>query len=484
LYGDDYDQFLARQQQAGPRQVWINTPEETREDNRYVTDILTWTLSEQLTLKNLAHYSKYRRPVSLVDFDSSPRSALEVDSGAASSVARVNELQVLGESPDGNANFVLGLYREDVNSRSAQYTYQVQDAFTPGGDSLAATQYQPTTIHELSKAIFGQATFRLSGAMEGLGVTLGARRTWDKRSTSRQPLVSRAATAYQFVCQIPVEPGDPCLSDAEGRWNESTWTLGLDYRLDPDTLWYLTSRKGYKAGGFNVFAPTPEDIVFEPETVRDVELGVKADWVLGSLSGRSNLALYHAEFDNIQRADAFFLGGDYKTLVTNVARAEIGGVEAEIALVPRDNLRLDIFYSWTRPSYLRYLNRLGQDLSDKPFPRAPEHQAGASVSYRAVISESGASVTFRADWFWQDRFFTNPIDGQTLSESRVAPYALANGRVEYENPRFGVDLAFFVTNLMNRDFVQGVNSAGDTLGFTSVNYGAPRQWGLELHYEF
>ena len=40
---------------------------------------------------------------------------------------------------------------------------------------------------------------------------------------------------------------------------------------------------------------------FRPETVDDVELGVKADWRMGDMFLRTNLAAYYAKYNDIQR---------------------------------------------------------------------------------------------------------------------------------------------------------------------------------------
>src|SRR5207244_1425698 len=69
-----------------------------------------------------------------------------------------------------------------------------------------------------------------------------------------------------------------------------------------DLLLYAASRYGYRAGGFNLRGTDPVSYKpFDPETVVDLELGTKADWLAGDWRMRSNVAVYHQWYNNIQR---------------------------------------------------------------------------------------------------------------------------------------------------------------------------------------
>src|SRR3546814_11721403 len=83
--------------------------------------------------------------------------------------------------------------------------------------------------------------------------------------------------------------------------------MGLDYQLSGDVFLYGVTRRGYRAGGIN----TPNlggTLVpyqtFGPQTVNDYEIGLKADWAIGAVQGRTNISAYISKFKNLQTQDA------------------------------------------------------------------------------------------------------------------------------------------------------------------------------------
>src|SRR3546814_12093438 len=86
-----------------------------------------------------------------------------------------------------------------------------------------------------------------------------------------------------------------------------TWAMGLDYQLSGDVFLYGVTRRGYRAGGIN----TPNlggTLVpyqtFGPQTVTDYEIGLKADWAIGAVQGRTNISAYISTFTNLHTQDA------------------------------------------------------------------------------------------------------------------------------------------------------------------------------------
>src|SRR3546814_17906540 len=78
---------------------------------------------------------------------------------------------------------------------------------------------------------------------------------------------------------------------------------------------YGTTRRGFKQGGINIqsVVPASNGIVsaqptFAPEKVTDYEMGIKADYHLGSVDSRTNIALFNVDFSGLPSATAFFTG--------------------------------------------------------------------------------------------------------------------------------------------------------------------------------
>src|SRR3546814_11313807 len=67
---------------------------------------------------------------------------------------------------------------------------------------------------------------------------------------------------------------------------------------------------------------------FDPETLKDVEGGIKADWRLSGIQARTNLAVYHSWYSNIQRSEVITIppqqGGGVTTQTNNkIGRAHV-----------------------------------------------------------------------------------------------------------------------------------------------------------------
>src|SRR3546814_1643096 len=100
-------------------------------------------------------------------------------------------------------------------------------------------------------------------------------------------------------------PLDACSVKLSDSFKQPTGTVSLDYKLRPGMMIYAASRYGYRAGGFNLRATNPVEYQpFDPETVLDAELGAKTDWAIANWHMRSNVAVYHQWYDDIQRTVA------------------------------------------------------------------------------------------------------------------------------------------------------------------------------------
>ena len=73
----------------------------------------------------------------------------------------------------------------------------------------------------------------------------------------------------------------------------------------------------------------------------------------------------------------------------------------------------------------------------------------------------------------------------SLASTKVEDYAIWNFRVDW----LGVmgssfDLAAFVNNAADEEYVTGGLNVPDTLGWAAANYGPPRTYGASVRYSF
>ena len=112
--------------------------------------------------------------------------------------------------------------------------------------------------------------------------------------------------------------------------------------------------------------PRPIYARSSPEHLTDIEIGVKSDWTIFGIQGRTNLDAYHDEYTDIQRMVGV-VAGTIGSLTENAAAATLEGIEFEGTLVPVKRLELSGMYSYANGKYDQYLSPTQGDLSGLPF---------------------------------------------------------------------------------------------------------------------
>jgi len=143
-------------------------------------------------------------------------------------------------------------------------------------------------------AVFGDVIWHIAPRWN---LTTGVRFTRDEKGFSwynpmRTAVELDAALAQLYPGGTPVVPflpplqtfqqnlvfNTPASSTAPLRfsdsWNDTSPRVVLDYRPAADVMLYGSATKGYQAGGYNALAPGAK---YQPETVRNYELGVKSE---------------------------------------------------------------------------------------------------------------------------------------------------------------------------------------------------------------
>jgi len=373
------------------------------------------------------------------------------------------EFQVLGEI--GRIKWIVGAYGD--RTKSNRPNSSVSQAFGTIARAVLTEQ------DDKSRALFGQADIGLDEIAEGLNLTLGYRYTWDTRKLTSQTI---------NLLTTPPTPG-PLLSDT-AKFSAPTRTVGLDWQIHPDLLLYVTSRRGYKSGGFNTLsAGGGSQQRFQPEYITDYEGGVKFDWNVGGMRGRINLAAFTGNFSDIQRS---VIVTATSTATINAARAKISGVELEASFHPTPELELSGFWSFVDASYKRYINPFtGVDLSSAVFPFSPKHKLSGTVRWQLPLPEEPARATLSGTVYHQTRvaYYDDNIN---FAPAYGAAYTIANFSLDIEdiggNP---IDLTIYIKNAFDKEYVSagGLINSG-IYGLGTLFYGEPRTYGVQLRYRF
>jgi iron complex outermembrane receptor protein len=262
------------------------------------------------------------------------------------------------------------------------------------------------------RAYFGQTTLDLGKVgLTGVHLTGGYRHSSDTNKQVTNALV----TTYPAGTITPGAKGQTRLhTSGDG------WTLAADYQPNENLTLYATARRGYKPGGINVNSPPPGHETFKPETVKDVEIGVKSRFEVAGLVGRLYADVYRENYRNIQRpirASAIVAYTD------NAAAARLKGFEAEGALILPQGFDVSGAYSYNDSKYTKWLATdplnlapVGTilDLSNNPFANAPKHKLSLTGRYTRELEGDRARSRARS------RSTTRAASGSTTRPSATS----------------------------------------------------------------
>ena len=335
----------------------IDTPEMANIYTRGVTDVLRVGLSDSITLRKIASYS-YAKARYATEYDGTILPVFDVPFAVTLPTTFreiTEEFQLQGQSFDNKLKRIGGLFYVDSRMPNADQYSQV---------TLGNTAIVRDNSSQTSAAVYAQGTYDLYSILEGLKFTAGIRQTWDKRVGSVQSL-----------------PAAPTLR--RGKFKAATSTVGFDYQANPDTLLYVTSRRGYRSGGSN-FTPPPTPVGFEAEYVTDVEAGIKAQWAVGGVRARTNIAVYHQWFTDIQ-ISRFFASTNSatRTAVSNAGKVNIDGIEIESVFDLSGSLQLN--------ASLAYYHKFSEDVHTKRIDSLANATLDVMTSSSLAVSIIGQS---------------------------------------------------------------------------------------------
>jgi iron complex outermembrane receptor protein len=482
--------YLAAQDARGPRATALSVAQLDQETDYGVINKTTLRFSDRLKLRNIVSFSRQlaRRDddedgttLALLDSIGSKPGTYLVDEGTMT-----EELQLQGSSAGGSLSWQTGVYYEDdYTPGAANHTYTQHLVLLPIYSNTDSTDLGGT-----STGAYGQATYQLTPVLEGLSFTAGYRYTWDH-------VYEGFSQSFGAVPFYP-SPGDFCSSRpgiypdcfvaGSARHSGSSYNLGLAYQATRDTMLYLTSRQGYKSGGFNLVAASLGDtnspfFAYGPEKVEDVELGAKSDWSIGGVRGRTDVALYNSRLRNAQVNTSALIDNLQEAVTANAAKAVVRGVELQNVLRPTDYLELTLAYSHMDAHYERYVTPLGQDLTSLPYAFAPKNKGSLAARVRLPLAARAGELWLGVDFTYQDRVFA----GFTSVDpgSYMPSYGLLGAHADWNEvlgSRF--DVALFATNLTDKTYRITNEDLYSTIGTSTTVYGPPRMFGASVRYEF
>ncbi|WP_439540595.1 TonB-dependent receptor [Sphingomonas sp.] len=484
----DVDLMVARQSQIGPRQVYSDVDAFDKTRLQGISNTTTIDLGA-VTIKNIFGWRKTEVdqrgntdgvPVPLINTALTRHEAQITD-----------ELQLSGSAFEDRLDFLVGGFY--LKTRPTGSISLFSDFLRPPSIPLASWRLSTvgnTLYREESKAIFGNLTYSFGGGLEGLSATAAARYTWDSQGVCSVTL-GGASTPLQSTAECRTYANR---FDIDAKFEKLTWTFGLDYKINESFFTYVVARRGYRSGGSNppLLGGALASLQFyQPQTVDDIEVGLKTNWRSGDFSGRVNIAAYRGIFNDLQRQIAGIpanLDGDNNSandpastaLIINGAKARVQGIEIDGFIQPMRGLQFTFGGSLIDPKYLEFSNPPilnGVATSSGIFLNTPK--TSFSLGARAELANiEGMTVTLSGDYYWTDGYRKGIV-------AAVPSYDLANLRLEVANiADQNLDVTLFVDNLFDKEYYINNSLSGPSPGTTTFSYGPPRMFGVRARFGF
>lgn len=245
----------------------------------------------------------------------------------------------------------------------------------------------------------------------------------------------------------------------EKTYEEVSPKIALNYRFNENTSTYFNISKGYKSGGYFMFAPSSKK-AYGKESLYNYELGLKSKLLDDKLS--INSSFFYMDVKDMQ---VMVNTDPMNGYIANAAEVTSKGFELEANYLINENLSSILALGYNDTRFDNFKDSLG-DYSNKYNPLASKYNYSLALQYRADNNIFARFEVQGQSSFYTDKANTNKVDG----------YTLFNSKIGYETENFEVYL--YGKNLANKKY--------DTVGYIDnfVIVSPPREIGFELNYRF
>ncbi len=344
----------------------INQDFEGRGERDIVAPALTWKHSgDDLDFTSVTAYQDWSTDETS-DFDFTVVDGIRRHSTASQRyVNQELRLESVSDETDEGTSQVRWL--AGVNLFAADTSQSGATEYRPGGAGIlfplhnVGTDTQRGSFDDWGVALFGQVNLPL-GAEFDLGFGL------------RFDHEAKDATLRRTFESSGVTFSDTRTSLSES-YNEVVPEVSLKKPLGETTTAYTRIAKGFKAGGFNLAAPTGR-LAFGPESSWTWELGAKSSHLEEKL--HFTAALFYIDWDDMQLSLFDGATGGY---VDNVGKANSRGFEAEVRGEPLEGVELFGGFGYTNATFDQYTNTYGQNVAGNTLPFVPETTWNVGSTY-------------------------------------------------------------------------------------------------------
>lgn len=292
---------------------------------------------------------------------------------------------------------------------------------------------------------------------------------------------------------------DPPPVGAPGKFQDElsesnmSWTVSPQWKINDDTLAYLTFAEGYKAGSFGNLAASTfvQYLPVTQESVLAYEAGVKATLADGRV--QLNAATYYYDYTDKQLlskvVDEVFGVID---VLQNIPKSSIFGIEAELKARPLDPLTVTFAVSYMDGQIDEFIGinnaGLAGDFSGTQLPATPEWQVAGDMEYtfrlKSYDAFVGASATYRSSTVSVVGGKETPPTyfGKATSPYTVDSYTLVNFRAGLSSSDGRWEAILWGKNVLDEYYwYDTIQSTADPV---SRFAGMPATYGVSLAFNF
>ncbi|MEH3046273.1 TonB-dependent receptor [Sphingomonas adhaesiva] len=257
--------------------------------------------------------------------------------------------------------------------------------------------------------------------------------------------------------------------------NAVTGRAAINYTFDTGQIVYASYSRGYRAAAFCgqcFFGPVNTT---QPEKVDAYEIGAKGRTLDDMLS--LSVAAFWMNYRNQQINET--IGA--QTILRNVDKSRIRGVEIEGTLTPTTDLRINASASFLDAKY-QALQLSAGDLTGRRLPYAPRFSATGSLDW-TLARFGDAKVVFTPSFVHTGLVYFTPYNRVAGNGNlRQDANTKVNLQLGYETPRYTV--RGWVTNLTNqKTFADGLDLRA-SFGYDYLVQAPPRTYGGTVAYRF
>jgi iron complex outermembrane recepter protein len=358
-------------------------------------------------------------------------------------------------------------------------------------------------FHTDTNALFGNVTWHPDAARKW-AFDFGLRQTWEDRDYSYNGVVtSNTANLSQAqINALSAAGANAQLGQATDDISDSSLSgqFGINYKLTPNFMAYVTAARGYKSKGFNLLplnATNPDAAVataiahgaaqhIDGETADNIEAGFKSQWF--NRRATLNVTVFDVKVDNYQANQSIGVGNTAVRFLANVGSMRSKGVEVESEARITDSLHLKGLVAYNEATYDSFPNSvcpaqstaLTCDLTGRQVAWAPKWTANLTLDYTHSFFPGTTSYIVFDTNYRSEQNTTITLD----PAAEIKGYALSNLRIGTLFRDNTLDVQLWSENLFNKAYYTNLLGLTRSTGLVQGYAGNPRSYGVTLKYHF